>query len=242
MATKTNAREQLITFVLDHGWELDPARKTWNNRDLRNYRDRELIQHPTAFRRPAHDGLFWSLELDYTVKSDYYKLDGTRLNRAILKLVNAEGELTQIGDKVRNLSVVEIDPKYADSWRTLNSLVWQVTYGPTGTATLRQRAEMVALDPALVVWLAVESGIVKEQQVAAARREREEQIKLRRRPLPITVDADTWAELRSELSRASFALSSADGLTDLPAAVARVEDAVAALRAVLKDTPADAVI
>lgn len=239
-ATKTNAREALIAFVLAHGWELDPTRKAWDRRDIWFNGERKQIQHPTAFRRPAHDGLFWSLELDYTVKSDYSKLNGTRLSQIILKLVDGEGTLHKIGPNSYDLSI-EIDPKYANSYRTLNSNAWSVTHGIYDHATLKQRAEVIAADPALVVWLALERRAERDREIAAERRRREQDAKLRKRPLEITLPVEDWRAVALELSQTAHTLRSADGLTDLPAAIARAEQAIAVLRDALK-VPADAII
>lgn len=240
MATKTNAREQLIAFTIAQGWELDPNQTMWSDYGRVISPDRTRIQNPHAFRKADGVGGFWTIELDYSVQAEWGKTDN-RLRSLRLAHVNAEGGLQALGSRHYNLSV-NLDPKYADSWRTLNSQVWQVTHGVTGSNTLRQRAELVIVDPALVLWLAEEANYQRTLEIEAERKRTAERTAARKRPLAITIELAEFRTLAHELSSATSELRTADGLTDLPAAVAKAEAAIAAIRAALATQDAEVVV
>lgn len=234
-ATKTNAREQLIAFVLDRGWELDPTKTKWSDRvlDGRNYAaaaDRVRVQDPHRFRRADGEGGFWALELDFSAASDFRKTTN-RLRRAHLRHENAEGVLVNVGP--RNFHN-QITVENRDSWsRSINWAVWNVTEGVTGTNSLRQRVELIAVDPALVIWLASERIIERERQSREEDARRRALLTARKRPLAVTVPQDDFRHLVRLLDNAVGVLRRADGTTDLTQAVVDAHIALAAVSAVV---------
>lgn len=239
--TKTNAREQLIAFVLSQGWELDPTKTVWS--DYKSYgwghADGAVrVQDPHAFIKPAANGWgTWRLELDYKRADSFYKTDN-RLRHVYIELTDAEGKRVAIGAQDYNTRVA-----LAADWSTYytSSFVYQLgaaTCGPTGNNTLRQRAEIIAANPDLVLWLAEEGRIEHALRVAEQRRQREEEAKARKRPLDITVERSEWDTLTTKLYRATTALNGAHGLTPLAEKIAEAEEAIAALRAALPVTEA----
>lgn len=237
MATKTNAREQLIAFTFDQGWELDPIKTVRANDSIYTT---ERIQNPFAFRKADGLGGFWTIELDYRTQADWRKTDN-RLRSLRLAHVDADGVLQVLGSRKYNLTV-ELNPMYSDSWRTLNNQVWYVTDGITGTNTLRQRAELVIADPALVLWLAEENNHKRNLQIAAERKRAADEAAARKRPLAITISADEFRTLALKVASAARNLSNANGVTDLGTEVAKAEAAVAALRAALVKQEAEVVV
>ena len=235
--TKTNAREQLIAFVLDHGWELDPNRTIWARPRVTS--DRERIQDPHAFRHPAANGNFWSLQLDYQRRDRYQGETDNRLRGATIQLVNAEGKILGIGEHSYHNHIrldAQTDGYYGS---TLAYHFWAVTTRQdAAVTTLRDRVQTFAVNPDLVAWLAEESRVQREVRLAEQKRQRERELKARRQPLKITVPQQDWEVLTDRLRRAAVTLDGAHGLTDLPATVAQAEQALAAIKAVL--APADA--
>lgn len=233
--TKTTVREQLLDFVLSQGWEPDPDKTVWSAYSAYGYghsADAVRIQDPHAFRKPAANGGTWHLELDYNVKSEFHKTDN-RLRHVYIELTDAEGRRVSIGAQKHNTRVA-----LTTDWSTYytSSFVYQLgvaTSGPTGQNTLRQRAQIIVANPELVLWLAEEGRVNYELRRAEERRRREEETKLRKRPLDITVEPIEWKSLASKLDDAARTVRLADGLTDLPQAVADLETAVAALKAAL---------
>lgn len=231
--TKTNAREQLLAFFIENGWELDPTATVWSDYSLSYRSNRERIQDPHTFRKSDGADGFWVARLDYRIRESFGKTDN-RLRGLRLTHENAEGHWQTIGSRGYN-TCVDLDPRYAD--HGIHGAVFAVTHG-TGSQdnTLRQRAELIARDPALVVWLAEEHIYQEKLRRDAAVQERKRLDALRRRPLAITVERVEFANLVTELSRAAGFLSRADGTTDLPQTVADAQAALDAIKAVLAVT------
>jgi hypothetical protein len=228
MATKLNAREQLVQFILDSGWELDPTKTVRANRS--NLYSDERVQNPNAFRRPAHDGQFWEIELDYGYKDP----DSTRLQALTLHLTK-DGVLQVIGSRKYNTDI-RLAPRWADSYNTNNGALWSITTGVRSNPSLRDRAEAIVLNPALAAWLVEEHQNERQARIEVQNKRRAEEAKARKRPLPITVSREDYRALVSTLDTAVWKLRRADGLSDLPALVADAQAAVNAVAAVLKPT------
>lgn len=95
---------------------------------------------------------------------------------------------------------------------------------------MREFIELVAKDPEAVVERIAELDAAinteREQRRAALR----EDIAARAVPLPL-VDGTDWRALTSQLAAITKTVSDADGLTDLPAAVAALKAVVAEIDA-----------
>lgn len=233
--TKTTARERLINFAHAQGWELNPLRTIWEWDTAPDTR----VQHPTAFRKSDGEGGFWEIELDYSLATSFG--EGNRLRVVRIGHRDAEGNLQAIGSRESD-STVPLSADYADGWPgSLSANLWAVTSGVTGTNTLRGRAELLLANLPLALWLAEEAVYQRRERVAAERRARQEREALRQRPLDITVDRNEWNTLVSKLDQASRTLRWADGLTDLPQTLAELEEAVANIRAVVRNARVDVV-
>jgi len=232
-ATKLNAREQLVAFVIDRGWELDPTKTKWSDYVLDGRAvsgNRERVQDPHCFRRADGDGGFWTLELDFSAASDFRKTTN-RLRRAHFRHENAEGALVNVGPRDFH-NHITVEPR--DSWAGgLDAAVWSVTEGVTGTNSLRQRVELIVVDPALVVWLASEKIIDRARQVKEDEARRKALAAARKRPLAVTVPQDDFRHLVLALDKAVGVLRRADGTTDLTQAVVDAHIALAAVNAVV---------
>lgn len=230
--TKTNAREQLIAFILSQGWELDPNQTVWDGQGSW-YSSQDRVQDPHAFRKPAADGGTWTLSLDYNVRTSYRGVTDNRLRGVTLRLRDAEGRLAQIGKNSYN-DYVRLDPRTGDNLASsLTYQLWAVLGGTNGTNSLRQRIELLAAAPATALWLAEENRQARLERLAEQRRQREEEAKARKRPLDITVGRSEWDRQTDALYRAVNALHGAHGLTPLAEKIAEAEAALAALRAAL---------
>ena len=225
---KLNAREQLVAFIIDKGWELDPNSTVRDQSSAEAMREQRRIQNPNVFRKADGQGGFYRAVLDYQSRSDWTTED-TRLRAVSLTQLTADNTRRVIGSKSYNNSV-ELDPRYADSYRSLSQQVWRITSGILSSVSLKQRAEVLLADPALVLWLAEEKSYQRELEIKAENKRRAEESKARKRPLKVNVGQDEFKSLVSDLENAVWKLRRADGLTDLPAAVA---GAVAALAPVV---------
>lgn len=233
MTTKTNARTEFLAFVTDHGWELDPDEtiytgSSWTRQDQRL--PAEYKQNPFAFRRPAKHGGTWKIELDYTDRSSsdygYRRSTDNRLRKVEVRYFDAEGTEVRLFTTGRHFSMERIHPVLltntdVSTWQS-TSWIWKVTYGPTGTATLRKRAEMLVADPDLVIWLAAEAQALDHQKFLEREAARRADIEARRRPLPEGWDA---------LKRAAVAVERADGKTDVLAVLDSLRAALEAVEA-----------
>lgn len=225
--TKTNAREQLINFVLAHGWELDPTKATRG-------RDIAIIQDPHAFRKPAANGGYWQMELDYNIASSFYQTDN-RLRQITIQLRDADNKLDAIGAGRSRTAWVRLDSRSGENYgSSLSYQLYVVTSGISDTTTLKQRAEVIAVNPDLVMWLAEEGRVNYELRQAELKRKREEEMRLRRRPLDITISREDWDKATDQLYTAAIKLNGAHGLTDLHAHVEAAETALAKLRSALR--------
>lgn len=229
---KLNAREQLIAFIIDKGWALDPTSTVRDESSTEAMREQRRIQNPNVFRKPDGEGGFYRAVLDYNSRSNWSADPDTRLRGVSLTHTTADGTRKSIGSKSYNSSV-ELEAKYADSYRSLNQHVWSITSGILSSVSLKQRAEVLLADPALVLWLAEERSYKRELEIKAENKRRDEERKARKRPLKVNVGQDDFRKLVSELENAVWKLRRADGLTDLPAVVA---EAVAALAPVVAAT------
>jgi hypothetical protein len=230
----TNAREQLIDFVIARGWELDPTktiRENWGG-------SHERIQDPHRFRRPDSVGGFWELELDFTRAADFRKTTN-RLRRAYLQRSSVGGLLVQVGSRSYDtrITLENVDRRYGEG---IDNAVWNATEGEESPTSLRQRVQTVASDPALVVWLAEEYRYTRAQEAAARHRELDRLAKARKQPLAVTVPQDDFRRLVLALDQAVGVLRRADGTTDLPKAVVDAQLALAAVNAVVP-APTEAV-
>lgn len=233
--TKTTARERLINFALSQGWELNPLRQKAGFAGI----NLTPVQDPNAFRKSDGEGGFWEITLDYSMATSLR--ESNRLRQVSIGHRDANGQLQVIGRESANITTVWLSADYADGWPgSINAHIWNVTHGVTSN-TLRQRAELLFANLPLVLWLAEESNFLLRKKRAAAEQARKEKEALRRRPLDITVEKDEWRTLVRELDQASHALRWADGLTDLPASLADLEEAVAKIRAVVRNARVDVV-
>ena len=216
----TNARTQLLDFVVASGWKLDETENTVANRSV--WGTPERIQHPHAFVKAAAHGGVWKIKLDYRNRSSYsggfdnvlrgvevrHIFDGSEVALFPYNWNAPKGSGYIHAAKLANSDKAK---HLATSW------IWNVTYGPTGSATLRQRAEMLIANPDLVIWLASEAkhqDAVRSAERLAARRADTE---ARNRPMP-----EGWAEL----AKAARAVFYADGKSDPVALIAALRDGI----------------
>jgi len=209
--TKTNARTQLLDFVVASGWKLDETKTTlapgWNSWNS----NPEHVQHPHCFVKAAAHGGVWQIKLDYTNRSSY---NGGYDN--ILRVVEVRHIFD--GSEValfpynwnapeRSGWIQAAKLENSDKAKYVStSWLWNVTYGPTGSATLRQRAEMLIANPDLVIWLAAEAKHQQAVLLAEHQAARQADIEARQRPMP-----EGWAELK----KAAYAVERADGKSDV---------------------------
>lgn len=220
----TNARTQLLDFVVASGWKLDETETIplprWSNKPGESQDDR--IQHPHAFVKAAAHGGVWKIKLDYRNRSSYSGgfdniLRGVEVRHIFdgseVALFPYDWNASERSGYIHAAKLQNSDKaKYVST-----SWLWNVTYGPTGSATLRQRAEMLIANPDLVIWLAAEAkhqDAVRAAERLAARRADTE---ARQRPMP-----EGW----DELVKAARAVTSADGKSDPVALIAALRDGI----------------
>lgn len=213
------ARANFLQTVRVYGWEPDPRQTV-----TRSWSNRERVQDPHAFTKPAAHGGTWHIYLDYRNRSSYHQNYDDTLRRVEVRHRDAEGEVTLQRTLVR-----------PDSFRTFIAL-WEATADPAkkNGGTLRDRATLLVADVDLVAWLAEEVQHRIELQDRAERERREQDRRERARPLPLTPEGQQdWWRRKSEFKDAASKIWDADGKSDLAElivaarrALARVEDAV----------------
>lgn len=221
-----NKREQMLAYVHNHGWVLDTSATISKRRG-------EMVQDPLAFVRPAADGGTWHLSLDYQVADSWtYRTDNI-LRGLTLRHSSTMGETRgrQRKYELLNTGQKDYDPHG----------LWEVTGRNTEglnmvDAQLRRRAERVIADPDLVVWLSEEKRYADVERMREAERARKERWEKRRaRNAALTVDNDEFISLARQIRDVLYPLTSVDGETDVAAAIAELDDKVAALKAVVKE-------
>ncbi|QAY13777.1 hypothetical protein SEA_ESSENCE_59 [Mycobacterium phage Essence] len=213
------ARANFLQTVRVYGWEPDPRQTV-----TRSWSNRERVQDPHAFTKPAAHGGTWHIYLDYRNRSSYRNNYDDTLRRVEVRHRNAEGEVTLQRELVR-----------PDSYYTSIPL-WTATDDPAkpNGGSLRERATRLVTDIDLVMWLAEEAQHRFELQARAEREHRERDRAERARPLPLTPEGQQdWWRRKSEFKDAASKIWDADGKSDLAKlivaarrALARVEDAV----------------
>ncbi|QAY14000.1 hypothetical protein SEA_COLT_52 [Mycobacterium phage Colt] len=213
------ARANFLQTVRVHGWEPDPRQTV-----TRNWSDRERVQDPHAFTKPAAHGGTWHIYLDYRNRSSYHQNYDDTLRKVEVRHRDAEGEVTLQRTLVR-----------PDSYYTSVPL-WTATDDPAkpNGGSLREHATLLVADVDLVMWLAEEVQHKFELQDRAERERRKQDRRERARPLPLTPEGQQdWRRRKSEFKDAASKIWDADGKSDLAElivaarrALARVEDAV----------------
>lgn len=211
-------REKLYEHIFANGWRLDPTALS-----------RIQKQDPNTFIREAEHGGTWRLSLDF---SNGYGQSNT-LNSATVGWTSTS-----------RIDILQgrVDPQFERTgvlvnnerkrWRG-NSSLWTALGPEEGKKrSLRERAELLATNPDLAVWLMLEVSLreqeILEKEVAARRVEQDR----RDRPLPLYegVSVEVWKKTVSELLDSASRLHSANGVTDvallvsgLPSLVKRIE-------------------
>lgn len=219
-----NKREQMLAYVHNHGWVLDTTATIVRRRG-------ETVQDPLAFTRPAADGGTWHLSLDYKVADSWtYRTDNI-LRGLVLRHSLREGEKRAQKFELVNTGQKEYDP----------DRLWAITGRNTESlnmvdAQLRRRAERVIADPDLVAWLSLEQRHKDHEEMVAAQAKREAYwAKRRARNEALTVDNEEFSRLARHIRDALYPLSNIDGTTDVAAAMAELDEKVAALKAAVKE-------
>lgn len=249
MSTKQNAREKFLALVAHQGWVPDPSKTM--SRLVRGTRygltaEYEDVQNPYAFMYQVFDdetGQWagrWHIELDYSQQNGYRMGTGITLRRVTMHHTPAvrdddgniaEGERRLIG-VLRNVN------NRRNNW--LHSDLFDVTgRGSDGETiynsqndeiTLRQRAEKLVANPALTAWLALENEHQRKTREAAEAERRRRETEESARPLPVTVEQESygseWKTLSRKLAQAAQAVEKANGRSDLPALIAKVDEAL----------------
>lgn len=213
-----NKREAFIAYLHEHGWMIDTEARVKVRRNG-TYVD---AQDPLTFVRPTADGTgVWRLRLDYTVEGSYsYRTDNTLRGLT----------LTQVGSTHKYTMVNSAQKKLAAT------ALWDVTGRDLETTShaLRRRAERVAANPDLAVWLVEER--MHQSKLDAAKRQREweaQRAKAQAHNPALREDVSNrdFARLAQRVRDLSYELQyGVDGTTDIPERMARFEDAVAELR------------
>jgi hypothetical protein len=224
-----NARTSLIEYATNHGWLLD----------LTAVRSRHLWrpgfdeQDPNQFLRAAEFGGHWLVNLDYEVKGDPddYRSEREWDNTLRSLTVWHSSWVNSSGDRTRAYQL----RNYHQS-NSSRSMLWDITDTADGKfKPLRKRAEEILRNPSLAIWTVEEQRYTDRQAEANRRREWEERSTRRRQPLAVTVSQDDYRELARRLRATASDLVNADGLTDLPAEVAKAESLILWIRSILKD-------
>lgn len=229
----TKSQQALVDAVTQLGWTLDTTAvriDCWGRFDRmeEDRRVQSLQQHPFVFVRPAADGGWWELELDYVSRDYGYSSSSSRsFNKALLgaKLKRFTAE----ADQVEFESALSGYPSYPEGAAILQrqstagyaSTNWVTAVASdNGRETLRAQVLALATDPETVLWLAAERMHNETLALLAARQAYQEAQEARRRPLP-----EGWDELKT----AARAVAKADGLTDLEAVTTALKAALAAV-------------
>ncbi|AON96821.1 hypothetical protein BI081_gp070 [Mycobacterium phage Tonenili] len=213
------ARANFLQTVRVYGWEPDPRQTV-----TRSWSNRERVQDPHAFTKPAAHGGTWHIYLDYRNRSSYHQNYDDTLRKVEVRHRDAEGEMDERSTLDR-----------PDTFRTFIAL-WEATADPAkkNGGTLRDRATLLVADVDLVMWLAAEITHKHALEMKAESDRREQDRRERDRPLPLTPEGQkSWWEVKRSLYDAADHIYKSDGKSDLAAlivaarrALARVEDAV----------------
>lgn len=228
----TKSQQEMVDTVVGLGWSLDTTavRNSYGYHFDGLSEERRvayLEQHPFVFVRPAADGGWWELELDYVSREYSYGSRAKSFNKALLgaKLKRFTAE----ADQVQFESAISGYPSYPQGAAILQrqstagyaSTNWVTAVASeNGRDTLRSQVLALATDPETVLWLAAERMHNETLARLAARRAYQETEEARRRPLP-----EGWDELKT----AARAVAKADGLTDLEAVKTALKAALAAV-------------
>ena len=144
-----NKREAYLAYLTEHGWMLDTEARI----KVRRNGTYVEAQNPLAYVRPALDGAgVWYLHLDYSVEGSYsYRTDNTLRG---ITLYHSERP------KVKYRMTLMRWMANAAQKRLASTTMWEVAGRDLDTTThaLRRRAERVAANPDLTVWLIEEKS------------------------------------------------------------------------------------
>ena len=221
------ARAKFLELVEANGWILD------NDATVAVKYGRERKQDPYAFMKNAAHGGTWHIQLNYMNNTGWSTSYDERLRGVTVSYRNADGDLEPksswgiFGGNVGTL-------KKPGNYDGFNGL-W-VALGP---GSLRERAEKLVRFPELAVWLTMETRHEHKLEIKAADEARQREREARAKPLPVTVDQgrliSEWYGLTSKLVQAAEAVKKADGMSNLPVLVAKMELALNDIKGVLTE-------
>lgn len=237
--TKQTPREKLQAVLRASGWKQDETARRYGF-------TRRMEPDPNVWVIDAAHGGQWHLALDYRDRNGWSVCYDDLLRGGELTYIAPDAELVQPADSDYPAYLEESHPfgqektgyraqslslRRPTTDRT-NVWLWEATglqedgdvyHHKNGSArTLRERAEVLAKNPDLSVWVA---GVLQhEDEVRSHKAElaKRQEAQERARPLPVTVsqkkdhpwETSEWGKLTYKLVRAAKAVDGADGKSD----------------------------